>query len=74
MVIKSDGTGNVQWKKGYSTADREQAYAIQQTADGGYIVSGLRRIANVVHKGEIFLMKLNSDGTIKWGKRYSRED
>ncbi len=39
-VIKLDANGNVQWQKTYGGRSDDEAYSIQQTSDGGYIVAG----------------------------------
>ncbi len=39
-VIKLDANGNVQWQKTYGGKGDDEAYSIQQTSDGGYIVAG----------------------------------
>ncbi len=39
-VIKLDANGNVQWQKTYGGRYDDEAYSIQQTSDGGYIVAG----------------------------------
>ena len=39
-ILKLDQTGNVSWQKTYGGTDFDEAYSIQQTSDGGYIVAG----------------------------------
>ena len=39
-VIKLDSTGSITWQKSLGGTSQDYAYAIQQTADGGYIVAG----------------------------------
>jgi predicted secreted protein len=39
-VLKLDNSGNVLWQKTYGGTGDDSAQAIQQTADGGYIVAG----------------------------------
>lgn len=54
-VVKVDGSGNVMWSKKYDQGYPEQGlYSIRQTADGGYIASG------------IFTMKLDASGNVVW--------
>lgn len=40
-AAKLDGQGTTTWEKSYGGSDYDNAYSIQQTRDGGYIVSGL---------------------------------
>lgn len=39
-MVKTDATGNVQWKKCYGGLHSEEPYSMQQTADNGFIVAG----------------------------------
>ena len=39
-IVKIDGTGNIQWQKCLGGSGYDNAYDIEQTSDGGYIVAG----------------------------------
>jgi len=39
-IVKLDGGGNLIWQKCLGGSGGEQAYSIQQTTDGGFIVAG----------------------------------
>jgi Secretion system C-terminal sorting domain len=40
-IVKANGTnGNIIWQKKYGGGNRDDAYSIKATADGGYIVAG----------------------------------
>lgn len=73
-VLKTDLTGgNITWQRQYNpTAFGEDLYQIKQTTDGGYIVVGSYPNGGV--DDDVWLMKLNSDGTIAWQKRYGGGD
>jgi len=68
-VLKLDSTGAIIWQKAYGGTENEQAYAIQQTSEGGYIAAG-----NVTPTGlgysDIWVVKLNATGGITWQKTY----
>lgn len=51
------------WLKTYGWDGWDEAYAIQKTLEGGYIVAG-----NSIE--DIFLMKVSSNGTVEWFKTY----
>ena len=40
-VVKLNATGGLVWQKCLGGSDRDGANAVQQTADGGYIVAGI---------------------------------
>lgn len=39
-IVKIDGTGNITWQNSYGGSGYEVPYCIQNTLDGGYIISG----------------------------------
>jgi len=70
-VLKLDGNGNIQWQKTYGGTnwDSTSADPIQQTSDGGYIVSG--RTASFGAGGyDVWVLKLDQNGAIQWQKTY----
>lgn len=64
-LIKTDASGNVQWDKKFWDDPRSAAfgYSVQQTTDGGYILTG-----SVYHEGrqEAWLWKTDSSGNEQW--------
>jgi hypothetical protein len=60
-VAKLDDYGNVQWQHTYGGAS--VAKAIQQTADGGFIVAGWSG-------SSVMVLKLDSLGTVTWQYTY----
>ncbi len=68
-VIKLDSNGNVEWQKTYGGKERDGAYYIERTSDGGYIVGGYTYSFGV-NEGDIWVLKLDSSGNVKWQKVY----
>jgi hypothetical protein len=72
-VVKLTPAGAIQWQKCFGGTDNDVAYSIQQTTDGGYIVTG-STISNdgdvVGNHGSIdcWVVKLTSTGLIQWQK------
>ncbi len=69
-VLKLDESGDIQWQKtlGASRASVE-AYSIQETGDGGYIVTGSGVTGNyAVAKLDYSVIKLDESGNIQWQK------
>jgi len=64
-VLKLDPNGNVQWQKTYHS--NSTVTAIQQTADGGYIVTG----GGILLTRGFLVLKLDPNGDIQWQKTYS---
>ncbi|MEX0967439.1 MAG: T9SS type A sorting domain-containing protein [Bacteroidia bacterium] len=42
-IVKLDDAGSIQWEKNYGGSDDDEAYSIQQTIEGNYIVAGRSR-------------------------------
>jgi uncharacterized delta-60 repeat protein len=57
------------WAKTFDSAGsfgNDRAQTVQATADGGFIVAGWASLG-----GDLWISKLNSDGTIRWQKAYA---
>jgi hypothetical protein len=72
-IIKLDSSGNIQWQNTYGGENWEEAYSIEQTTDGGYIVAGISNsLYNFVigNHGyyDYWVIKLNAAGTLEWQK------
>lgn len=72
-IIKLDALGALQWQKALGGSVGEEASSIQQTADGGFIVTGIARsydgdVTGQHGGGDFWLVKLDSAGTIQWQK------
>lgn len=65
-VIKTDPNGNQIWNKTYNFSDMEAEPLIEQTSDGGYIVSFFVIASLGSYNGGINLLKLDSDGNRSW--------
>jgi hypothetical protein len=73
-VAKLDLDGNVVWQKAYGGPEEELIYGasnstIQQTADGGFVLTATSFSFTSVYD-DIWVLKLNSDGTVAWEKDY----
>jgi hypothetical protein len=76
-VIKIDTNGIAQWDKRYGGASNDLLMAIQQTADGGYILGGESLSGAQGDKSEdsrgmadYWVVKVNSNGTYEWDRRF----
>lgn len=76
FVLKLDLNGNKVWTKTFGGANGALGYAIIQTQDGGYAVTGISYSNsgdfNGLRKGEAYtyLLKLNSSGEKQWIKSF----
>jgi len=68
-VLKLASDGTVEWQKTYGGSQKDDAYSIQQTSDGGYVVAG-QTDSFGAGSIDIWVLKLASDGTVEWQKTY----
>ena len=68
-VIKSDPSGEIIWSKVYGGSSADGAYSIQQTKDGGYIISA-HTSSFGAGQHDIYLIKTDSNGDTLWTKTY----
>lgn len=64
-IKKLDASGNSIWGWAFGGADDDDAYAIIQTADGGYAVAGTTESLGGGYK-DIWLVKYGNDGLSSW--------
>ncbi|MBS1939311.1 MAG: T9SS type A sorting domain-containing protein [Bacteroidetes bacterium] len=72
-VVRLDNTGNIQWQKCLGGTGGEEAYSIQQTSDGGYVLGGYTNSndgdVSGGHGGsDAWVVKLSAYGAIEWQK------
>jgi Ricin-type beta-trefoil lectin domain-like/Secretion system C-terminal sorting domain/Bacterial Ig-like domain (group 2) len=74
-VMKLDALGTVQWEKFFGGEEDDYARSVQQTTDGGYIVSGYTKSSNSGNSGVSIpgnlIVKLNASGNVEWKKSLS---
>ena len=68
-ILKLDQTGTVSWQKTYGGSGDDDAYSIQQTTDGGYIVAGSTSSFGAGNY-DMWILKLDQTGTVSWQKTY----
>ncbi len=69
-VLKLFSDGTEDWQKAYGGSGNDSASSIQQTSDGGYIVTGTTYSFGAGN-GDLWVLKLKSDGTVDWEKTYA---
>jgi hypothetical protein len=68
-ILKLSSTGAIEWQRTYGGIDRDWGQTIQQTSDGGYILS-CGTLSFGAGSWDFWILKLSSTGAIEWQRTY----
>jgi len=69
FLIKTDTNGNQQWKKTFGQTDIDEAFWVNLTSDGGFIIGGITKSYGTNEK-DGWLIKTDSNGNEQWSKTF----
>lgn len=78
-AVKINSSGDLVWEQAYGGTGIDRSYAIANTSDGGYALTGQTLsvdgdIANNKGKSDIWLIKLDPLGNLVWEKSFGGSD
>ena len=72
-LVKADALGNMEWQQTFGGSDYDCGHAVQQTADGGYIVTGETHSYGA-GQSDVYLIKTDALGNMEWQQTFGGSD
>ena len=69
FLIKTDSGGNSVWTKNFGGGNDDYGWSVEQTTDGGYIISGWTESFGSGNS-DVYLIKTDSSGNSVWTKTF----
>ena len=72
-LIKTDESGNEQWSNTFGGEGGDKGYSVQQTSDGGYIITGkgsFGDIGDTIFEVGVYLIKTDENGNEQWSQTF----
>ena len=62
LLIKTDPQGNKEWSRTFGDSNGEIGNSVQQTSDGGYIITGFKQYYDGFSGSDLLLIKTDPEG------------
>jgi len=72
-LIKTDASGDTIWTKTFGGSDSDNGHSVQQTSDGGYIITGSTQSYGA-GSDDVWLIKTGTSGDTIWTKTFGGSD
>jgi hypothetical protein len=68
-LVRTDASGNKLWDKTFGGANNDDGYSVQQTSDGGYIITG-NTYSYGAGDADVWLVKTDASGNKTWDRTF----
>jgi hypothetical protein len=68
-LVKTDASGDTLWTRTYGGPEADVGYSVQQTAGGGYVITGYAYSFNAMNDA-VYLVRTDSSGDTLWTRTY----
>jgi len=72
-LLKTNANGDSLWSNTFGGIESEDAYSVQQSSDGGYIIAG-ETYSYGAGEGDFWLLKTNANGDSLWSNTFGGSD
>ncbi len=69
-LLKIDSLGMPIWSYAYGGTEIDGSFNVEETIDGGFIVSGYTESFGAGQNKDIYVIKVDSSGSLQWSKTY----
>ena len=73
-LVKTYENGTIEWNKVYNRTTWDQGSCVEQTSDGGFIITGWTDSNTTYYYSDVWLIKTNQNGEEIWNKTYGGSD
>ncbi|MFA6235268.1 MAG: hypothetical protein WC824_13920, partial [Bacteroidota bacterium] len=69
LLVRTDAEGQTLWVKTFGGVYKDEGYAVEQTVDGGFIITGSTE-SYTNGFNDVWLIKTDANGTMQWSRSF----